>query len=252
LTALADLAFGVGDPVEEIYHLDAQSAAKESLHRDVLLYNVLLHRQYAVPVTTILLLLRPQAQHRNVTGTVVYEGRTGQGKMEFGYHIVRMWEQPVEAFLQGPLGTLPLAVLARLPQELSLAEGLGRVIEQLVERLEREGTPEQRARLAMSAYLLTGARVPRDLAKDLFKRVPYMHESDTYQAILEEGRQEGRQEGGLTKLRETLLRQGRKCFGEPSEQQREALLAINNMERLDRMSERLFDVESWDAFLQVW
>ena len=68
-----------------------------------------------------------------------------------------------------------------------------------------------------------------------------MHESDTYQAILDEGHARG--------VQATLLRQGRKRFGEPDEATRQALLAITDPERLDLLTERLLDVTSWQELL---
>ena len=70
-----------------------------------------------------------------------------------------------------------------------------------------------------------------------------MRESDTYQAILDEGRVEG--------LQRALLHLGRKKFGEPDEAARRALLDITDLDRLDRLSERLLDVSTWQDLLQT-
>jgi hypothetical protein len=70
-----------------------------------------------------------------------------------------------------------------------------------------------------------------------------MRESDTYQAILDEGRAEG--------ARRVLLNQGRKRFGEPDEATRRALQAIDNLDRLDRLSDRLLGVSTWQELLQT-
>ena len=66
-----------------------------------------------------------------------------------------------------------------------------------------------------------------------------MHESVTYQAILDEG------------TVRTLLKLGRKKFGEPSESQRRTLLAMDESGLLDRLVERVLDVDSWDEFLRT-
>jgi hypothetical protein len=68
VTTAADVVFGIGDPMTEILHLDAQAGASATKHLDVLAYNVLLHRQYGVPVHSCVLLLRSQAEHPNMTG----------------------------------------------------------------------------------------------------------------------------------------------------------------------------------------
>jgi hypothetical protein len=68
-----------------------------------------------------------------------------------------------------------------------------------------------------------------------------MRESDTYQAILDEGEVRG--------LQHTLLRLGRKRFGEPDESVRQAVLGITDLERLARLTEDLLDVSSWQELL---
>jgi hypothetical protein len=68
-----------------------------------------------------------------------------------------------------------------------------------------------------------------------------MKEFATYQAIIEEGRVE--------EARAILLRQGTKRFGPPAPQARAALEAITAIDRLELLSERLLDVESWDELL---
>jgi hypothetical protein len=68
----------------------------------------------------------------------------------------------------------------------------------------------------------------------------------------EEGWEKGREEGYRTALevvRKTLLRLGRKLLGEPPAAVVSALEAIDDMERLEQLSERLPDVGSWEEFL---
>ena len=68
-----------------------------------------------------------------------------------------------------------------------------------------------------------------------------MHESDTYQAILDEG--------AIRATQKIVLRQGRKRFGEPNESVRQAILAINDVEPLEKLTEKLLDVTSWEELL---
>ncbi len=70
-----------------------------------------------------------------------------------------------------------------------------------------------------------------------------MKESVTYQAIVEEGRIQDRQE--------VLLQLGRKRFGQSSESTRRALFAIKDMDRLARLSDSFLDVSSWDELLNT-
>jgi hypothetical protein len=243
VTAATDIVFGLGDPLQEIVHIDAQASADADKHLDVLAYNGLLHRLYRVPVHSILLLLRSKAAHSNQTGSITYQARPGRGKMDFGYEIVRLWERPVEALLAGGLSTLPLALLGRLPTGVSLEEGMRQVVEQVVERLQRDGAPEVVQRLLTATYILAGLRLPRDRAVAIFQGVRAMRESDTYQAILDEGEVRG--------VLRTVLRQGRKKLGEPDEPTLRAFRDINDLERLERLSDRLLEVGSWEELLQT-
>lgn len=52
-------------------------------------------------------------------------------------------------------------------------------------------------------------------------------------------------------MQRALLHLGRKKLGEPDEATRLALRDITDLERLDRLSERLLDVASWQELLQT-
>src|SRR5205085_7989646 len=119
VTTAADLVFGIAEPLAEVVHIDCQAGPSAELSRSVLLYNAILHKQFRVPVHSIVILLRREAQHPSVDGTLRYEPRPGQGKMDFGYQVVRLWERPVEALLTGALGVVPLAPLGQLPAGVS-------------------------------------------------------------------------------------------------------------------------------------
>ncbi len=72
-----------------------------------------------------------------------------------------------------------------------------------------------------------------------------MRESVTYQAILEEGREEGYVEG----LHRMILRLGRRRFGEADETVRQRIEAIRDIVVLEDLSERLVIVSSWDELI---
>jgi hypothetical protein len=243
VTASTDIAFGLGDPLQEVIHLDAQAGPAQYKHLDVLAYNALLYRQYHVPVHSILLLLRRQAQLSTQTGTIQYAPRPGRGKMDFGYEVLPLWDRPVEALLSSGLGTLPLAPLARLPEGMSLEEGMRWVLNRIVERLDQEGDPGLVHRLLMATFVLSGLRLDRNQLKSLFQGVRAVRESEAYQLILDEGRAEG--------LQRALLHLGRKQLGEPDEAVRRALQAIDDLDRLERLIDRALEVSTWQDLLQT-
>jgi hypothetical protein len=77
----------------------------------------------------------------------------------------------------------------------------------------------------------------------LLQGIAGIKESDTYQAIVEEGLVKGTQD--------VLLRQGRKEFGVPDEQTENALRGITDLDRLNYLGERLLDVSTWVELLAV-
>jgi hypothetical protein len=68
-----------------------------------------------------------------------------------------------------------------------------------------------------------------------------MRESATYQAIVEEGKVEARQED--------LLLLGRRRLGPPGPSHETALRGISDAERLARMINALLDVSNWEKLL---
>jgi hypothetical protein len=94
VTTAADPILGLGDPLEEIVHLDFQSSAAAWKHPALMLYNALLHAHYHVGVHTIVVLLLPQAGHANMSSVISHAPCPGRGSMTYGYEIVRLWERP--------------------------------------------------------------------------------------------------------------------------------------------------------------
>ena len=68
-----------------------------------------------------------------------------------------------------------------------------------------------------------------------------MRESVTYQAIVEEGKVEDRQD--------VLLQLGRKRFGIPNPASVMTLRRITDRDRLARLTDALLDVSSWQELL---
>jgi hypothetical protein len=72
-----------------------------------------------------------------------------------------------------------------------------------------------------------------------------MRESDTYLAILDEGR--------VDELKKVLLRLGQIRFGAPDEATESAIKGLSNLERLERMADRLMEANltGWPDLLNT-
>ena len=168
--------------------------------------------------------------------------------MEFEFEVIRLWEIPADDLLRSALATVPLAVLGKLPEVLRLEDALADVIKRLAQRLQQEAARQQAERLLTAAYILTGLRLPKpeDVAQ-LFRGVSVtMRESVTYQAILEEGRVEGRVEGGAT----VLLKQLTKRWGSLSEELQQQIRRLP-LDQLAGLGEALLDFDSVQD-LEAW
>lgn len=241
VSAATDIALGHGDPLEAITDLNFQSGPDAEVSDRLLLYNALFRHRFHVPVHTLLILLRPVADHSDLTGKVRYVGRKRRGKMDFSFEILRLWKQPIKPFLTGGLGTLPLAPLCRMPGGAKVEDALPGILRQIDERLRAEAGPEEARKLLAATYVLIGLRMPAELAAPMFQGLQLMRESSTYQLILDEGR--------VAALQKVILRLGRIRFGPPDEAMLNAVNSITNGDRLERMSDRVLTAATWQELL---
>ena len=93
----------------------------------------------------------------------------------------------------------------------------------------------------MPSLVLTGMRYEKDFVASLFQGVPDMEESSTYQLIMERGE--------LRNEKRTLLRLGRKKFGEPDSATLSLVERLTDADRLHALTARLLDVTSWEELL---
>jgi len=243
VTAAADIVYGLGEPLQEIIHIDCQSSAAAWKHADLLLYNALLFARYHVPVHTVVVLLRPEAAHSNMDGTVDYAPRPEHGSMSFRYQMERLWLRSAEELLAGDVGVAPLAVLGRLPEGAPLEEAIANVAERIVERLTKEAPPDRAKKLLTDALLLTGLRVKRDVAAKIFRGVRMMEESDTYLMIVDEGKEK--------QAKKAILLFGEEKFGPADEAIKSELDGVTDLDRLDRMIRRAVKATAWREILDT-
>jgi hypothetical protein len=239
VSATSDVAFGYGEPLDEIVDINFQSGADPFADWRFHLYNPALGHHFHVPVRSLAVLLRPAADHPNLTGKRRY-GR-GKTRVQFNYEVIRLWQRPVKPFLKGGLGLLPLAPLCQLPPGVPLEQALADVVRQIDRRLRAEADQGEAARLMMGVYVLTGLRVPREMAPNIFRGVGLMQDSSTYLLLLEEGEIKGKVGA--------ILRIGRNRLGPPDTVTEAALKAIKDLERLDRLTDAVLTVNCWQELL---
>ncbi len=222
---------------EYLLHLDFQSGHDSAMLPPRLrLYNSVLDYRHDRPVVSVAVLLRPEADSPQLTGSFERRFLDQEPIALLRYRVLRVWQLPVESLLAGGVGTLPLAPIsdvneARVPD----------VIRRMKERLSRE----QRDRLAndlwSATYVLLGLRYSDAFADLLFQEVLGMEESTTYQAIVRKGR--------LAEARQILLDLGREQFGPGDEATLRTLNAIQDVRRLEKLIKRVLKASCWQELL---
>jgi predicted transposase/invertase (TIGR01784 family) len=167
---------------DRILHLEfqVQLASNPPLPLRMLDYWVRLYRRYRLPVTPVVILLKPP-----LAGTVI-ETQFQVENTHHDYRVVQLWEESPDIFLQD-MALLPLATLAKTNQPEQL-------LNQVAQQISKIESAEQRQEVSACAQVLAGLRFDKLIVQQLF-RGEAMRESVIYQEILQEGWQEGLQEG---------------------------------------------------------
>lgn len=153
VAAEADKVIRMAGPPAWLVHLEFQASYDARMGRRLARYNVLLEHRHDLDVLSVLVLLRPEADGPATSGRWQAAPPSGQGWMDFGYSVVRVWTEPVERLLAGPLGLLPLAPLADLG-----STELPAVMRELERRIDAEATPAEAQTLEMVTFTLMGLR----------------------------------------------------------------------------------------------
>ena len=124
---------------------------------------------------------------KQTSSQLVYQNSFTLEQTRHSFHIIRMWEQPTEVFLEAP-GLLPFAVLSRQSEQSQ------EVLRQVARKIDI--IPERRvqANVTASAAILAGLVLEKDLIRRVLRR-EIMRESVIYQEILQEGLDEGIEQG---------------------------------------------------------
>jgi predicted transposase YdaD len=241
ITTEADKILQVEQQKPWIVHVEFQSSYEAGLPLRVQRYNILARYRHGLPVQSVVVLLRESADGIELTGLL--EDRLPDGLLyhQFRYNVVKVWDLAVEDILAGDLATLPLAPISRIP-----TGEMPRIVQLMDERIEHNASHAEKADLWTATFLLTGLIYPENLAITLLQGKSYMRDSTTYQAILREGKAEGKAEGKTEEAKNLLLRLGRKHLGSPPAMFEAKIQSTADVEKLEELAERVFDVSSWD------
>lgn len=244
VSGAADKVVVVEGPEPFVVHFEAFASWDPSIAARAMNYNGIHHRRHLLPVDTVLVILRPDADHPSLTGEYRVKAPTSGKVHLLEYGVLRAWQLDLDTVLQGSLGTLPLApitnaAMGRLPQ----------VLRRMEDRLAAETSPEERKDLWADTFVLLGLRYSRESVAQLFRGIPAMRESDTYQAILEEGLERGLEQGlergRLLGAIHSLLLVGTPRLGEPDAATRRRIESETSLAQVERWLTRASVVESW-------
>ena len=150
-----------------------------------------------------------------------------------------------EQLLAGGPGTLPLAAIGDVT-----ASDLPAVIERLKEKLAAPRYRKTVGTLWTAVDVLMGLRYDRAVIEQLLQGVRGMKESVTYQAIVEEGVAKGIAKGELRGARRIIFHQGEQRFAQPPDASaRSRIESIESLDVLEHLSDRIFQVHSWEELL---
>jgi hypothetical protein len=118
LTASADKVIRVGGLVEPfLVDIELQSSHDGQLVRTLWYRQAILDHRHNLPVHTILVLLRKEANSPSLTG--VYERFLPDGRLtnRYNYRVMRLWKESADSFLNAGVELVPLAPLADVTEQ---------------------------------------------------------------------------------------------------------------------------------------
>jgi predicted transposase/invertase (TIGR01784 family) len=196
----------LGYPVE-LTELNPTELSLEPIRADALILlqsnDLILHGEFQtdpdadIPFRMLDYRVRGQRHHpkKRMHQVVIYLRRSGSPLVEqttydlerthHEFDVIRLWEQPPEIFFQFP-GLLPFAVLAQTPEPQETLLRAAQAIQQIPDT-------SLQAELTAAAFVLAGLVLDKAVVETIIRR-DIMQASVTYQAIKQEGEQEGRKE----------------------------------------------------------
>lgn len=235
VTTATDKVIYVDDPEPWIAMIELQANWDGDLPFDLLRRYANLRHRHRIPVSCAVILMRPEANSSGMTGNFPQFNPLGSA-WGFPFTVFRVWEQPVDTFLKGPLGLLPFAPIAQIDR--GDAE---RVKSILRERLSSEATRSQSEILRAALVQLLALRYETEA--DLSFWSDMMATLDISKTVLA---QMFRNEGKLEEARAALTRIGKKRFGNlPPADIAATISAATDLERLHDLTDKIPVVSGW-------
>jgi hypothetical protein len=237
-TLQADRLFRIDGPTPAVLHLELESTGKLGRPAQLLRYNVAAWGTTGLPVHSVLIVLRPKANASDLTGEYEVLAANGQPYLTFRYTVVRLWQESVESLLNAGPGIAPLALLTD-EAEANLPAAFIR----FKDRLRSDKVPDNVERVLLgSVFILCGLRYTLDRIVNLYRDMSMtLEDSTTYQFILNKGQ--------AKEAQKLLLRFAEKRFGSTPSAAEAAILAISDLDRLERMADRVNEATNWEELL---
>jgi hypothetical protein len=236
ISAEADKLLYIDDPQPWILHLEPQANWDGNLEKRLSWYNEIVSYKHDCLVHTVLVLLRREADSPRLTGEFVRQFEGDPAYRTFRYQVLRVWQMSANDLVNGSWGLFPLAPLCddAKPQ-------LPKLLERMAKRLQAEASDRQQMALLWEATaILSDMRYDASVFLPLMQKVMTMIKLDDLRM--------GDWFAART-LRKTILRLGRKKFREANESEVAHLEAIEDLDKLSVLSERLLDANSWQELL---
>jgi predicted transposase/invertase (TIGR01784 family) len=193
------------------------------------------HRFPTKAVRQVVIYLRP------TRSPLVYETKFEIPGLQHEFEAIRLWEQPVEVFLQAP-GLLPFAILANSRKRLE-------VLRQVASQAEQIGEQNVRQDVMAASAVLAGLVLDTSSIRQIL-RSEAMRESVIYQDILQEGEQRGEQRGLRQGELNLVLKLLKRKFGNiPTKLQK--IVQSLSIAQLEDLGEALLDFATLDD-LSSW
>jgi predicted transposase/invertase (TIGR01784 family) len=164
-----------------VLHLEFQTRPDPNLPFRILDYGVRIYRKF------------PEKQLRQVViyllptdSELVYQNFFSRGKTTHEFEVIRLWQQPPEAF-ESSIGLLPLTILAKV-------ENRAEKLKQIARQLDRVEDRNLQRNLIASTAVLAGLVLDKEAIQRIL-RSEIMRESVIYQEILAEGEAKGEARG---------------------------------------------------------